>query len=146
MRVYLDICCIGRLLDDKTQPRVIAEAEAVLELVAAREAGRLEFASSTALEYETRRDPDPIRRRATLDILGKAAVVGRISAAVVGRAHILQGGGIKALDAYHLSFAAEVGADFFCSCDDRLIRRARVIHPPPPEIVTPLELIRELKR
>jgi hypothetical protein len=33
MRVYLDACCLQRPLDDRSQPRVNVEAEAVLTIL-----------------------------------------------------------------------------------------------------------------
>lgn len=146
MRIYLDVCCIQRPFDAKVQPRVVAEAEAVLKILAACDGRRAELVTSTALGYEAGRDRNRERLLATTAILARATTVGRVSPAVIERARILQVGGVKTLDSYHLAFAAELGADFFCTCDDRLLRRARVAHQPPPAIVTPLQLLQELSQ
>jgi hypothetical protein len=34
--------------------------------------------------------------------------------------------------------------DDFCTCDDRLLKRARAIHTGPPRVVSPLELMTEI--
>ena len=52
MRIYLDACSLQRLLDDRTQPRINIEAEAVLTVLRLIESGDLELLSSEALGFE----------------------------------------------------------------------------------------------
>jgi PIN domain len=144
MLVYLDLCSIQRPLDDQTQLRIHLEAEAVLGFIAACEAGEEELISSDALEYEAGRNPNPVRHAYALGVLSKAARIVRLSPPVEAKAHELTQAGLKPLDALHLAFATEAGAAFFCTCDDRLLRRARTIQAGPPKIVSPLELITEI--
>ena len=73
MRVYLDACCLQRPLDDRSQPRVNLEAEAVLTILGLVENGDLEMVSSDALEFEVDRTPDAERRGAAKDILRLAS-------------------------------------------------------------------------
>jgi predicted nucleic acid-binding protein len=54
--------------------------------------------------------------------------------------------GIKALDALHLASAVEAEADYFCTCDDRLLRRAQAVDTGATRPVSPLELIKEIGR
>lgn len=63
MRVYLDACSLQRPLDDRSQPRVNLEAEAVLTLLRLVEDGQLELVSSEVLEFEVDRTPDAQRGR-----------------------------------------------------------------------------------
>ena len=51
---------------------------------------------------------------------------------------------MKPLDALHLSSAVETEADFFCTCDDRLLRRARAADTGRTRVVSPLELVTEV--
>ena len=48
---------------------------------------------------------------------------------------------MKPLDALHLA-----EADFFCTCDDRLLKRARAAHTGQTRVVSPLELVMEISR
>ena len=48
--------------------------------------------------------------------------------------------GIKALDALHLASAEKVMVDYFCTCDDRFLKRAKKIKTKVP-VVSPLELV-----
>jgi len=49
MRIYLDACSLQRPLDDRTQPRINVEAEAILTILNLVESGDLELLSSEAL-------------------------------------------------------------------------------------------------
>ncbi|MGI9175205.1 MAG: PIN domain-containing protein, partial [Rhodothermales bacterium] len=70
MRLYLDICAIQRPLDDQTQLRVRAEAEAVVGLLALCENGTLELVVSGVHVVENQKCPHPDRRAHTDDVLG----------------------------------------------------------------------------
>ena len=144
MLIYLDMCSLQRPLDDKVQLRVLVETEAVLGIIALCESGQAVLVSSAALEYETGRNSNPVRKAHALGILGKAGRFVRLSPAVEQRAQSLNQAGLKPLDALHLACAVEAGVDYFCTCDDRLLKRARTIHTGPPKIVSPLELVTEI--
>ena len=57
--VYLDCCSLQRPFDDKSQPRIAVEAEAVLVILALCESDHLKLLSSEALQFEISRIPDP---------------------------------------------------------------------------------------
>jgi predicted nucleic acid-binding protein len=145
MLIYLDICSLQRPFDDNSQLRVLVEAESVLGVIALCESGQVELVSSDALEFENGRNPHANRRAHVHQVLDRASRFVRISAEVVGRTQGLEQGGIKPLDALHMACAIEAGADYFCTCDDRLLKRARAIHIGPPKVVSPLELIVEIE-
>jgi len=144
MLIYLDMCSIHRPLDDKSQIRILVESQAVLGIIALCESGQVELVSSDALEYETGRNPHPERKEYALDVLGRAQRFIRLSPAIEERARVFHGGGLKPLDALHLACAVEAKADYFCTCDDQLLKRAKAVHSGPPKVVSPLELIREI--
>ena len=60
------------------------------------------------------------------------------------RARTFHAFGIKLLDALHLASAVEAQAEYWCTCDDRFLRRAQAIDTPPTKVVSPLELVVEL--
>jgi predicted nucleic acid-binding protein len=144
MLIYLDTCSIHRPLDDKSQVRIWLESEAVLGIIALCDSGDVEMISSVALEYETARNSDPVRRSYALDVLSRAQQFVRLSADIEQQARALNQDGLKPLDALHLACAMDAGADYFCTCDDRLLKRARAAHTGPPKVVGPLELIAEI--
>lgn len=53
--IYLDTCSIQRPLDDKSQPRIYLEAEAILTIFSLVEAGELKLLSSDVLRFEVSR-------------------------------------------------------------------------------------------
>lgn len=61
------------------------------------------------------------------------------------RAQTFIDAGIKPLDALHLAAAVEAQADFFCTCDDRLLEKTRSLNTAPTKVVSPLELVSEVQ-
>lgn len=119
MVIYLDMCSLQRPLDDKSQVRVLLEAEAVVAIIALCESGQVQLLSSDALAYESARNTDPVRKAHALSTLAKCAAHVRISPEIETRASTLSAAGIKPLDSLHLACAIEAGADYLCTCDDR---------------------------
>ena len=141
MRVYLDICAIQRPFDDQSQPRVRAEAEAVLSLLDLRKAGSVSLVTSGAHIVEIAKCPFPDRRAHVEDVMAVSDVYASGGPAVFQRAQAYQTRGVKRLDAIHLASAVEAGADFFCTTDDRLLKRGREADSDRVAVVSPLELI-----
>jgi len=144
-RVYLDVCSIQRPLDDLTQPRVAAEAQAIREFFELCEQGKVLLVSSTAVELELERMADESRQEFTSGVLHLAAAVERNNPAVDRTWKYLCNKGIKSFDALHVAFAIETNVDIFCTCDDRLLRRLQTIQFDSLSVVSPLELLKEIK-
>ncbi len=146
MRVYLDVCAIQRPLDTPNQIRIALEAEAVLGIIGLCDTGQLEIISSDALLYETEQNPLLVRREHSRAILQRAREVIRISESTKLRAAQFVDAGFKPLDALHLALAEMGEVDYFCTCDDRLLRRARRVADLRVKVVSPLELIQEIEK
>ena len=146
MQIYLDMCSIQRPLDTKTQLRIAVEAEAILGIIALCEAGQIDLMASDALVFETEQHPHPVRKRHALEVLAKATVFVQTDRRVEERARAFHALGLKPLDALHLASAVEAQADYFCTCDDRLLRRAQTADTLQTKVVSPLEFIAEVTR
>jgi predicted nucleic acid-binding protein len=48
---------------------------------------------------------------------------------------------LKPLDALHLAFAAHGEVEYFCTCDDKLRRKAKGLESLKVSVVSPLELV-----
>jgi predicted nucleic acid-binding protein len=144
MKIYLDIRSLQRPLDTKTQPRIAVEAEAILGILALCESGQAELVASEALVFEAERNPHPVRRRYAFEVLSKARIFVHTNREVIERAQALHALGIKPLDALHIASAVEIKAEYFCTCDDRLLRRAKALDTSQTKVVSPLELIVEV--
>lgn len=146
MKIYLDNCSLQRPLDSKNQTRIVLEAEAVLGILTLLESGRVELVSSEALLFEIDRNPNMTRQEYALEVLSKAKTFVILTERVEKRARKFDALGIKPLDALHLASAEEAQADYFCTCDGRLLKRARAISGLRMRVVSPVELIKELER
>jgi predicted nucleic acid-binding protein len=124
VRVYLDACCLARLTDDQSQPRIRKEAEAVERVLSLVRRGLVELISSEALRDEVRRNPSDERRLEGEALVSLAKTTVEVDAGVARRARELASAGYGAYDALHLA-AAEYGqADVLLSTDDRFMKRA----------------------
>ena len=122
MKVYFDTCSIQRPLDSKSQVRVSLEAEAVLGLLSLCESGLFELISSEVLLFEINRNPNLTRREFGLEVLSNAKSFILLNEEIELRARELNKAGIKPLDALHLATAENCQADYFCTCDDKILK------------------------
>src|SRR5262245_16059323 len=102
------MCSIQRPLDSQEDVRVVTEAQAVLGILRLCETGQ----------------PHPVRKDYATAVLSNAGVFTATGQRVEARARQFEATGMKPLDALHLASAVEADADFFCTCDDRLLKRA----------------------
>jgi predicted nucleic acid-binding protein len=139
------MCCLQRPLDDKSQLRVLVEAQAILGVLALCEAGQVDLISSDALIFEIDANPDPVRRDFSNQLTEKASQFVKLDEPLKAKAKEFIDKGVKPLDALHLASAIMGQADFFCTCDDRFLKKARTLDTIPTKVVSPLELISELE-
>jgi hypothetical protein len=138
------MCAIQRPHDDQSQVRVRLETVAVLGLLECCRTGGGELASSDALVFEAGRNPYPVRRAHAEATLAGATARQPLTPAVEARADDLVVAGLRPLDALHLASAEALGANYFCTCDDQLLRRGRTLAAAPLRVVSPVELTTEL--
>jgi predicted nucleic acid-binding protein len=77
-------------------------------------------------------------------VLSKASAFIVLDPMIEKRAKELIATNIKPMDALHLASAEAGDCDFFCTCDDRLLRTARRISDLRTRVVGPAELVQEL--
>ena len=97
------------------------------------------------VELETQRNPLVIRREHGEQILAQAASIVIVDEQIEQRARYFVQVGIRIMDALHLAGAEAAGADYFCTCDDRFLRRAKTIAYLKTRVVSPLELIEAIE-
>ena len=143
--IYLDTCSIQRPLDDKSQPRIYLEAEAILAILQLVEAKELELLSSDVLRFEISKIPNINRQseaKALLKLSSKNAPV-KPSTKELSKQIIAIG--VKPFDALHAAVAIENNVQFFCTCDDKLLKKLRTLDfGDKTRFVSPLELIIEV--
>jgi predicted nucleic acid-binding protein len=104
---------------------VRAEAEAVEHIMRIVREGLATWVSSTVLNIELSRNPDPDRRRDAEALLSFANEIVVPKSAQADRARQIEAQGFSPFDALHLASAEQAGADVFLTTDDGLLRRAR---------------------
>ena len=128
-------------MDDQTHFRIHMETEAVLGILAWCDAGNAQLLSSVALDYEINHNPNPVRKAFVQESLSKCNLIVQALESVEQRARGYNNHGIKVLDALHLACAVDAHATYFCTCDDRFLRRAKQVETGQTRVVSPLELI-----
>jgi predicted nucleic acid-binding protein len=146
VKIYLDLCAIQRPLDTSNQIRIVLESEAVLGIIAFSDIGQMEILSSEALLYEGEQSSLPVRKEHTLAVLAKAKNVLIVSEKEEIRAAEIMKVGVKPLDALHIALAESGNADYFCTCDDKLLRNAKKVKDLAVKIVNPVDLVQEIEK
>jgi predicted nucleic acid-binding protein len=146
VKIYLDLCAIQRPLDTPNQVRIVLEAEAVLGIITFCDSGQAELVSSEALWYEGEQSPLPIRQEHTRSILAKAKSSVNMGEKETVRATTLITFGLRPLDALHLALAEAGNADYFCTCDDKLLRSAKRIKDLAVKVINPVDLVQEIEK
>ena len=123
MNIYLDTSALNRIFDDQSQPRIFLEASAMLLLFGLIEKRIISIVSSDVLVYENSRNPYAERQIFVTSVLRKARVIQTLNNSLAKRAQEIEVLGIKGLDALHLACAERLKADYFVTCDDRMIRK-----------------------
>jgi predicted nucleic acid-binding protein len=146
VKIYLDLCAIQRPLDTPNQIRIVLESEAVLGIITFCDSGQVELLSSEALLYEGEQSSLPIRKEHTLAILAKAKGIVNVTEKEKLRAAHLMTFGIKPLDALHMALAESGNADYFCTCDDPLLRNSKRVKDLMVKMVNPVDLVQEIEK
>jgi len=123
MNIYLDTSTLNRIFDDQSQPRIFLEASAMLLVFGLIEKRIISIVSSDVLVYENSRNPYAERQIFVTSVLRKARVIQTLNDSLAKRAQEIEVMGIKGLDALHLACAERLKADYFVTCDDRMIRK-----------------------
>ncbi len=124
-KIYLDVCCLNRTLDDLEQSRIRLEAEAVTEIIQNCEDGKWILMNSDVIEFEVSQHSDSSKQEQVNSILSAANIYIQSSEDIEMRAEELMELKFKFQDALHLAFAEAGDADIFLTTDDRLLRKAK---------------------
>lgn len=143
--IYLDNCGLQRPYDDQSQVRIQLEAQAILAVITLFEQQKIELISSETLYFEAEQNPHLHRRRYVLRLLDRISHYYETTDVIVHRANQYESSGLQSFDALHLATSVEAKANYFCSCDDRLLKRAKQLDTGSTRVVSPLELIEVLE-
>ena len=146
MEIYLDTCCLQRPLDDRSQPRINIEAEAVLTILGLAETGYFNLVSSEILDNEILRIPDMNRRIRAIEILNISKQYVILNEKIELKASLYIENNIKPMDALHLATAMITEVNYFCTVDDKFSKKAKQFNTVKTKVMSPLELIIEVAK
>ena len=126
--------------------RIVLESEAVLGIITFCDIGQAELLSSEALLYEGEQGTLPVRKEHTLSVLAKAKNVLVVTEKDKSRAAEIMQVGVKPLDALHIALAESGNADYFCTCDDKLMRNIKKVKDLAVKVVNPVDLVQEIEK
>jgi len=124
MKLYLDVCCLNRPFDDRTQDRIHLESEAVLTIFRHLEKNDWIWISSSVVLYEVNQIPNCDRKHRILRLCDKASHILQLDQNIYTFSEKLKQTGFKSYDALHLACANTAAVDVFLSTDDKLIKKA----------------------
>jgi predicted nucleic acid-binding protein len=128
-KIYLDVCCLNRPLDDQAQERIQYETAAIMHILSYFATGQWQWLGSEMVAFEIAQIRDALRRRRIALLATRIHQVSAVDAGTVIRARELMAMGFQVADSLHLACAEQAGADAFLTTDDRLLRRAmRMAH------------------
>jgi len=108
------------------------------------ESGKFSLVASEILEIEVNKTPHPRRKKLARKILNLAIDKILTTKEIINRADEFEKRGFAAFDALHLASAEVAQADFFCTCDDKFLKRAKAQNDLKIRVCNPLELAQEV--
>jgi hypothetical protein len=127
MRIYFDVCALGRPYDDPEIIRNQIEAAAVHLIITLAEMGKYTICRSPVHDVEIKRNPDSVVSSALLSLLdglGKDIRPNIDTDLLMKRVNYFRNRGMHILDAFHVAHAEQVKAAFI-TCDDQLLGKCR---------------------
>jgi predicted nucleic acid-binding protein len=125
MKVYLDASALNRPFDDQRLARNRLEAESVLAILEWVESGEIKLVGSAALTHENQMSPLVERRDYVTTYLELATTFVAANPTLLDRAREIEAQGVRPFDSLHLASAERGRAEWFITCDDRILKRAR---------------------
>ena len=126
-KLYLDMNIYNRPFDDQSQVRIKLETIAINAILKTIKSGRFTLLWSFMVEFENSLNPyDDVRIEIEM-VLKLASEYVNMSDKILEAAKEMESVGIKPRDAVHLACAIKAKADWFLTCDDKLIKKARFI-------------------
>jgi len=140
-RLYLDMNIYNRPFDDQSQVRIRLETIAIYAILKMIKEDKFSLLWSFMLEFENSLNPYEDIRMEIEMASSLASEKIKMGEDILTAAKNLESKGIKPRDAIHLACAIKGKADYFLTCDDKLIKKVKPIQG---EIVilSPIDFIR----
>jgi predicted nucleic acid-binding protein len=123
MKIYLDTNAYNRPFDDQTQVRIRLETIAIFAILQLIKSKELLLVWSFLLTYENSLNPSEDIKMEIEKLSSLASENVDSSEDIRKKAKEYELIGIKPRDAIHISCALNSGADYFVTCDDKILRK-----------------------
>jgi len=140
-RIYLDMCCYCRPFDNNSQSRILLEAEAVLRIVDAVRDKKLHLISSDIVTAELLENPKEDAVAWIDSVLEFSFDHVQLTSNIEHEAVVIVASGIRPKDALHVASALAGNAEYFCTCDDRLLKKLQATASVNIQALNPIEIV-----
>jgi predicted nucleic acid-binding protein len=79
-------------------------------------------------------------------VLSRGSAFAKLDDSIEHRSKTFVRSGIKPIDALHLVSAEKMNADFFCTCDDKFLKKAKEIRDLRIRAMSIFELLKEIEK
>ena len=144
MRIYLDMNIYNRPFDDQSQVKIRLETIAIFSILQKIKNKELKLILSFIIDYENSLNPyDDVRQE--IEMAASLAFKNITpDESILNAAKEFESNGIKPRDSIHLACALNGKAEYFLTCDDKLIKRASALDMNI-KIINPLRFIEDME-
>ncbi|MBI4686063.1 MAG: PIN domain-containing protein [Nitrospirae bacterium] len=143
-KIYLDMNIYNRPFDDQSQIRIKLETTAIFAVFQMVKSGDLFLVWSFVLDYENSLNPyDDIRMEIEMSAYLASENV-MASEDIRKMAKEYEHKGIKPRDALHIACALKAGAEYFLTCDDKIVKKAKMLGVNL-KIINPIDFARKME-
>lgn len=144
MRIYLDTNIYNRPFDDQPQVKIRLETIAIFSILQKIQNKELKLIWSFMIDYENSLNPyDDVRQEIEMAVSLAFKNI-RPDETILNAAKEFESKGIKPRDSIHLACALNGEAEYFLTCDDKLIKRASALDINI-KVINPLRFIEDME-
>ena len=144
MKIYLDNCCLNRILDDRSYPIIYLERNSVMLILELVEQGRIRMIGSDMLKKEISDAPSVLKQNKLSLMYSLCDSEVRVSEEIVDRALEIRGvSNIRTKDSIHLACAESANVDVLLTTDRKFMNNANRI-PAKVRVMNPTEWLLEV--
>lgn len=144
MRIYLDMNIYNRPFDDQSQVRIRLETIAIFSILQKIKNKELKLIWSFMVDYENSLNPYADVKQEIEMVFPLAFKNIRADETILNAAKEFEAKGIKPRDSIHLACALKGKAEYFLTCDDKLIKNASALNINI-KIISPLRFIENME-
>ncbi|MCK4485540.1 MAG: PIN domain-containing protein [Desulfobacterales bacterium] len=124
-RIYLNNSTLNRPFDDQSQARIKLETEALFQILSDIDLRNSKLILSEVTELENSKNPYYSVKIRIDELISKADKKVKVNANTRRQAKLFENAGLNGMDALHLAAAIQGKIDFFITCDDSFLKKAK---------------------